>query len=199
MGKHVRPGYGYEPNFRLTGKLNVNGASESPVFTLLKARCPTPFGLIANRTDITWTPIRNNDISWNFAKWLVDHEGQPYKRYTSRTVPENLEDDITYLIDKCKKATDAKRPGQATQQQQMPQQQSQQQQQQQQQMQQPQQQMQQYQQQQQQPQQFQSQMPQQQAIEIPEMKASVSDKQPSPAAAAAPATPEKVPATAEKA
>ena len=36
--KHVRPGYGYEPNFRLTGKLNVNGASESPVFTLLKVR-----------------------------------------------------------------------------------------------------------------------------------------------------------------
>jgi hypothetical protein len=63
-------------------------------------------GLIANRTDITWTPIRNNDISWNFAKWLVGSDGHPYRRYTSRTKPQMIEQDILDLIDKCVKGDD---------------------------------------------------------------------------------------------
>ena len=66
-----------------------------------KARCPAPMGLIANRSDITWQPIRNNDISWNFQKWLIKHDGQPYKRYTSRTKPEAIEEDIVMLLDQC--------------------------------------------------------------------------------------------------
>ena len=34
--KYVRPGYGYEPNFPLFGKIEVNGQYESPIFTFLK-------------------------------------------------------------------------------------------------------------------------------------------------------------------
>lgn len=99
--KYVRPGFGFVPNFPLSGKLKVNGHEESPVFTFLKSRCPAPMGLIANRTDITWTPIRNNDISWNFAKWLVSSNGHPYKRFTSRTTPAMVEDDILQLLEEC--------------------------------------------------------------------------------------------------
>ncbi|XP_065051310.1 glutathione peroxidase 2-like [Rhopilema esculentum] len=99
--KHVRPGYGFVPNFPLTGKLLVNGQSESPIFTFLKARCPSPFGLIANRSDITWTPIRNNDVSWNFSKWLIDHNGQPFRRYTPRTEPRLIQEDIKELLRAC--------------------------------------------------------------------------------------------------
>eukprot|EP00493_Phyllostaurus_siculus_P026034 UN26379 len=79
--KWVRPGYGFVPKFPVAGKLLVNGQDESPIFTFLKARCPSPFGMIANRSDITWTPIRNNDLSWNFSKWTIDHNGQPFRRY----------------------------------------------------------------------------------------------------------------------
>ena len=68
---------------------------------MFQARCPSPFGLIANRTDITWTPIRNNDISWNFSKWLIDHTGQPFRRYTSRTEPNLMREDIKNLIKAC--------------------------------------------------------------------------------------------------
>lgn len=100
--KYVRPGGGFEPNFKLSSKLNVNGAKEDPIYTFLKSRCSSPFGLISDRNDITWAPIRNNDIKWNFAKFLIDHKGQPFRRYTSKTVPENLEDDIKALIEKCK-------------------------------------------------------------------------------------------------
>lgn len=66
-----------------------------------QARCPSPFGLIANRTDITWTPIRNNDISWNFSKWLIDHNGQPFRRYTPRTEPYTIQEDIRELLKAC--------------------------------------------------------------------------------------------------
>jgi glutathione peroxidase len=104
--KYVRPGYGFVPNFPLSGKLKVNGKDEDPIFTFLKSRCAAPMGLIANRTDITWTPIRNNDISWNFAKWLVGSDGHPYRRYTSRTKPQMIEQDILDLIDKCVKGDD---------------------------------------------------------------------------------------------
>lgn len=99
--KYVRPGYGFVPNFPLSGKLQVNGRDESPVFTFLKSRCSAPMGLIANRTDIIWSPIRNNDISWNFAKWLVKSDGHPYKRYTSRTTPQSVEEDIVMLLNEC--------------------------------------------------------------------------------------------------
>lgn len=34
--KYVRPGYGFEPNFPVTGKLEVNGQYESSIFTFLK-------------------------------------------------------------------------------------------------------------------------------------------------------------------
>lgn len=68
-------------------------------------------GLIANRSDITWQPIRNNDISWNFQKWLIKHDGQPFKRYTSRTTPESIEDDINMLLNQC---TESMHPGNAT-------------------------------------------------------------------------------------
>ena len=65
-------------------------------------------GLIANRTEITYTPIRNNDIRWNFQKWLIHSNGHPYKRYTSRTTPEAIEDDVKLLLQKCENANTTK-------------------------------------------------------------------------------------------
>lgn len=34
--KHVRPGSGFEPNFELTKKIDVNGPSEHPLYSFLK-------------------------------------------------------------------------------------------------------------------------------------------------------------------
>jgi len=34
--KHVRPGDGFEPNFELTVKVDVNGPNEHPLYTFLK-------------------------------------------------------------------------------------------------------------------------------------------------------------------
>jgi len=99
--KYVRPGYGFVPNFPLSGKLKVNGNEESPIFTYLKARCAPPMGLIANESNISWTPVRNNDVSWNFSKWLIGHDGHPFRRYTPAKKPQAMEEDIQHLIREC--------------------------------------------------------------------------------------------------
>ena len=40
------------------------------------------------------------DIRWNFAKFLIDHEGTPFKRYGSKTTPEEMAADIEELLKK---------------------------------------------------------------------------------------------------
>lgn len=62
-------------------KANVNGSKSREVFTYLKQSFP---GL----------------IKWNFAKFLVDHEGVPYKRYSPTTNPEDMTKDIEALLQK---------------------------------------------------------------------------------------------------
>jgi len=101
--KYVRPGNGFVPNFPLSKKLDVNGAKEHKLFTFLKSRCPAPDGLISMQKNGLWSPIRSNDVSWNFQKWLIGSDGQPYLRYSSDTEPTMIESDILQLIDKCVK------------------------------------------------------------------------------------------------
>lgn len=38
------------------------------------------------------------DIRWNFAKFLVDHEGTPFKRFGPKTNPVDLAADIEELL-----------------------------------------------------------------------------------------------------
>lgn len=40
------------------------------------------------------------DIRWNFAKFLVDHEGTPFKRYGPKTNPEDIVSDMEELLKK---------------------------------------------------------------------------------------------------
>ncbi|KAF1741775.1 hypothetical protein MXB_4091, partial [Myxobolus squamalis] len=54
--KYVYPGDGFEPNFRIFGKLFTNGADEHPLFRFLKDRCPSPGGFIAHQYTLSWQP-----------------------------------------------------------------------------------------------------------------------------------------------
>ncbi|KXJ12185.1 glutathione peroxidase 2 [Exaiptasia diaphana] len=100
--KYVRPGKGYTPNFPLTQKLKVNGKDQDILFTFLKNRCPVPDGYIDDIKSIMWSPIRNDDVSWNFEKVLIDHKGQPYRRYSSPVLPQDIATDIEHLQTQCK-------------------------------------------------------------------------------------------------
>lgn len=96
--KFVRPGYGFVPNFPLFEKRDVNGKKEDEIYTFFKSRCPTPDGFIDDLNDIRWSPVRNNDINWNFEKILIDHNGQPKVRYTAPYEPNEIEEHIMELM-----------------------------------------------------------------------------------------------------
>ena len=65
--------------FPLFEKADVNGEHTQEVYTFLKDRLP-------------------GDITWNFAKFLVDRHGQPVKRYEPNVAPFDLEADIEALL-----------------------------------------------------------------------------------------------------
>lgn len=65
-------------------KAPVNGAKTREVYSFLKRELPSLDG----------TP----DIRWNFAKFLVDHEGKPFKRFSLKMSPLAIKDDIEELL-----------------------------------------------------------------------------------------------------
>lgn len=69
--------------FRLTQKIDVNGKNTHPVFEYLKEELNGFLG---------------NDIKWNFTKFLIDKNGDAYKRYAPTTKPEKLGKDIELLL-----------------------------------------------------------------------------------------------------
>ncbi|TDH71636.1 hypothetical protein CCR75_001768 [Bremia lactucae] len=75
----------YNVTFPLFEKHDVNGSNARPVFTYLKAKLPGTFG---------------NYIKWNFTKFLVDRNGQPFKRYAPKDLPLSFEDDIKEVLAK---------------------------------------------------------------------------------------------------
>lgn len=100
--KHVRPGDGFQPTFTLVQKCEVNGQNEHPVFAYLKDKLPypydDPFSLMTDPKFIIWSPVRRSDVAWNFEKFLIGPEGEPFRRY-SRTFPTvNIEPDIKRLL-----------------------------------------------------------------------------------------------------
>ncbi|CAH0484601.1 unnamed protein product [Peronospora farinosa] len=73
----------YNVTFPFFEKHDVNGATARPVFTYLKAKLPGTFG---------------NYIKWNFTKFLVDRNGQPFKRFAPKDRPLSFEEDINTLL-----------------------------------------------------------------------------------------------------
>ena len=79
---------GYFPHERVTWfeKGDVNGKNTREVFSFLKRDLPDKDG--------------SPDITWNFGKFLVDHEGNPYKRFSPKISPLEMKEDVELLIKK---------------------------------------------------------------------------------------------------
>ncbi|RAW25177.1 hypothetical protein PC110_g18405, partial [Phytophthora cactorum] len=73
----------YNVTFPFFEKHDVNGATARPVFTYLKTKLPGSFG---------------DFVKWNFTKFLVDRNGQPYKRFAPKDRPLSFEEDIKTLL-----------------------------------------------------------------------------------------------------
>lgn len=104
--EHVRPGSGFVPNFNLTEKIDVNGASEHPIYTYLKSLCPNVVS--GYRTPILYSPIFAEDIRWNYEKFLIGPDGRPIYRYASSVEPatdDQLHADISNELSKLNSET----------------------------------------------------------------------------------------------
>lgn len=69
--------------FQLTEKIKVNGKDTHPLFVYLKDELGSILG---------------KKIKWNFTKFLIDRDGNPYKRYAPTTSPSSIEKDIKKLL-----------------------------------------------------------------------------------------------------
>ncbi|KQL44082.1 glutathione peroxidase [Brevibacillus choshinensis] len=73
----------YGVTFPLFAKVDVNGPTAHPLYQYLKSQAPEGNG---------------EEIEWNFAKFLVNKQGQVAKRIGARVQPEELTTDIESLL-----------------------------------------------------------------------------------------------------
>ena len=96
----------YKTQFDQFRKIDVNGETEDPLFTELKAQAPADEALkgLKNRTamaaiaKISTTCKKDSDIKWNFTKFLVDRKGKVVRRLSPIVDPMELEQDIQALL-----------------------------------------------------------------------------------------------------
>ncbi len=95
----------YQTQFDQFAKIEVNGENESEVFKILKEEQPKEEVIgLKNKmamkaiAKISKTCIKDNDIVWNFTKFLVDKEGNAIKRYNPTFDPKDIEDDLKELL-----------------------------------------------------------------------------------------------------
>jgi glutathione peroxidase len=95
---HVRPGSKFEPKFVLFSKVLVNGSDSHPIYEFLRMKQPYPIDddcqISRDHTLICWDPVTRHDISGNYEKFLISHDGVPVKRYTQKASFEHIKKDI---------------------------------------------------------------------------------------------------------
>ena len=97
----------YNTTFDQFKKIEVNGENESEVFTYLKENSPKEeINGLKNKiamkgvSKISTTCKKENDIKWNFTKFLVDKNGKVIRRLSPIEDPKLLEDDIIKLLER---------------------------------------------------------------------------------------------------
>lgn len=63
--------------------------------------CPRPTKKLSSSGNFLWKPIEISDIQWNFEEFLLNHNGEPIKRYSADTLPLTFERDIVQAINNC--------------------------------------------------------------------------------------------------
>ena len=74
----------YNVTFKLFSKIDVNGDSAHPLFKFLTANKP---GLMGTKA-----------IKWNFTKFLINKNGEPVRRFSSKTIPTEISPEIIELL-----------------------------------------------------------------------------------------------------
>jgi glutathione peroxidase len=74
----------YGVSFPMFEKIDVNGDNAHPFFEFLKSHAPGVMG-----TEM---------IKWNFTKFLIQRDGNVFKRYAPQTTPLEIREDILQLL-----------------------------------------------------------------------------------------------------
>lgn len=74
----------YQTTFPRFAKIKVNGKEAEPLYNWLKSQASGPLG---------------KRIEWNFAKFLIDRDGQVVKRFSSKTDPLEMEEAIKNYLE----------------------------------------------------------------------------------------------------
>lgn len=74
----------FNVNFPLFSKIEVNGDAAAPLYQWLKQEQPEADG--------------KEDITWNFAKFLINVDGKVVKRYGPKTTPEEVAESLSEYL-----------------------------------------------------------------------------------------------------
>ncbi len=73
----------YQTTFPRFAKIKVNGKEADPLYDWLKSQAKGPLG---------------KRIEWNFAKFLIDQNGNVIKRFSAKTEPETIVTELESLF-----------------------------------------------------------------------------------------------------
>ena len=73
----------YGVSFTMFEKIDVNGDNAHPLYKFLKREAKG---------------VLNENIKWNFTKFLIDSKGNVVKRYAPITKPQKIKEDIEKLL-----------------------------------------------------------------------------------------------------
>ena len=74
----------YDVTFPMFSKIEINGENAHPLYKYLTST-------LKGKDD-------KPDVEWNFAKFLIDKNGNPVKRFAPRIKPEDIAQDIESLL-----------------------------------------------------------------------------------------------------
>ena len=98
----------FQTKFPLFEKIDVNGAQESPLYTLLKKEQPFRGFDLKDRTGQMMDQMlrrqdpkydQKSDIKWNFTKFLVDGRGQVLRRFEPTEPMSSVEEAVKMALE----------------------------------------------------------------------------------------------------
>lgn len=96
----------YDTTFPRFKKIDVNGENESPLYTFLKSAIATGEGkgnrlmalMLRLSSRLNGKSQKQNDIQWNFEKFLINRNGKVVKRFAPVVKPEQIANEIETLL-----------------------------------------------------------------------------------------------------
>ncbi|MCQ2307184.1 MAG: glutathione peroxidase [Bacteroidales bacterium] len=98
----------YDTTFPRFKKIEVNGAGEAPLYTFLKNAITTRDDkghwlkekALSVTSHLNGKSEKDNDIKWNFEKFLVGRDGSVVARFAPSVTPEEIEDEIAEAVER---------------------------------------------------------------------------------------------------